>query len=87
MKELLYIVVISVFSLVFVFGCQESPAEAKRTLGNAGYDDIEITGHRIFGCGQGDFYRTGFEATTQNGQRVSGVVCSGFFKRSTIRFD
>lgn len=59
----------------------------KRAVANIGMTDVAITGYRIFGCGEEDIFHTGFEATNSNGNRVSGVVCSGFLKGATVRFD
>lgn len=66
--------------------CTE-PEAAKRTLENTGMEDVRITGYRLFGCGREDGWRTGFEATAPNGNTVSGVVCSGILKGTTVRFD
>lgn len=60
---------------------------AVRAATNVGMKDVKITGYRIFGCGEEDLYHTGFEATNSNGNRVSGVVCSGILKGATVRFD
>lgn len=61
--------------------------EATRALRGAGYKDVQFTGYRVFGCGKGDSWHTGFEATGPSGVKVSGVVCSGFMKGATIRTD
>ena len=58
---------------------------AKRALESAGYRNIRITGVQVFGCGNGDLYRTGFSATGSTGIVTSGVVCGGILKGSTIR--
>ncbi len=63
-----------------------SPNDARRALTAAGYTKIDITGYEVFGCGDDDTFSTGFVATNPAGQEVSGVVCSGWFKRGTIRF-
>jgi len=65
-----------------------SPPTATRALEGLGLTDIVITGYRYWGCGEGDFYHTGFTAKNARGRVVSGVVCGGlFFKGSTVRFD
>jgi hypothetical protein len=70
---------------IILAGCTNS-SEAVRALSKAGYKDIQIGGWDMFACGKGDWYATKFEATI-NGQKTSGVVCSGLlFKSSTIRF-
>lgn len=72
--------------LALLAGCSSSD-EATRALTGAGYTNIHITGYRFFGCDEKEQWRTGFEATGQNGRRVSGVVCSGVMKGATIRTD
>ena len=67
--------------------CSDSDG-AMRVLSQQGYTDITTHGHSLFGCSEDDFYRTEFEATAINGDRVTGVVCSGwgpFGKGSTVR--
>ena len=39
------------------------------------------------GCAKDDEFRTGFAATAPNGERVTGVVCSGWMKGATLRLD
>lgn len=55
-----------------------------------GLTDAKATGYGWFKCGFGEsteMWRTRFTATNQNGQEVSGVVCAGLFKGSTMRLD
>lgn len=59
---------------------------AKRAAEAAGLTNVEVTGYRVFGCGD-DTFKTGFKGQLANGKYVSGVVCSGWLKGSTIRFD
>lgn len=77
---------IAVIAAVTLAGCS-SADEATRALSGAGYKNITTTGYRVFGCDEKDEWHTGFEATGPNGQRVTGVVCSGVFKGATIRTD
>ena len=63
------------------------PAGATNTADSHGFTNVETTGYRWFGCGKGDIWHTGFKATNQNGKDVTGVVCKGFFKGSTLRLD
>ena len=51
-----------------------------------GYTDIQITGYVVMGCGEQDVFHTGFRAKSPNNTSVDGVVCSGWFKGSTVRF-
>lgn len=82
---------IVVFIIIFVLsfslrGCTDEEG-AQRVLQQNGYTNITITGYRWGMGGENDTYVTGFEATSPSGARVSGAVCSGMFKGSTIRFD
>lgn len=77
---------IAVVALGFLAACDD-PNTAKRTLSQMGYTDIEITGYSLFGCGKDDDFHTGFAATSPNGLRVTGVVCSGWLKGATVRFN
>ena len=63
------------------------PAGATDTLDSHGFTNIETTGYSWFGCGRGDLWHTKFTATNQNGKEVSGVVCKGLLKGSTMRLD
>ncbi len=66
----------------------EDKEGATALLTSQGYTDIKITGQNFFGCGRGDWYKTGFQAKTVTGQTISGTVCGGlFFKGQTIRFN
>ena len=77
----LQLVVIAVFlvNVLFLGGCTDAP-KATNLLQSQGYSQVEITGYSFFGCGESDAWRTGFKATSPNGQRVEGVVCEGVFK-------
>jgi hypothetical protein len=74
------------FFTIALRGCTDEDG-ARRVLQQNGYKDITITGYRFGMGGEHDTYVTGFEATSPSGSRVSGAVCSGLFKGSTIRFD
>ena len=63
------------------------PDATKDLLASQGYKDVTTTGYSFFACGQDDSFATGFEATSPTGQRISGTVCSGLMKGSTVRFD
>lgn len=71
---------------ILLCGCTAEDT-ATRALKGAGYTDIQTTGYRVFGCAKSDEFHTGFEAKGPSGQRVSGVVCSGFLKGATVRTD
>ena len=63
------------------------PEGARNTADSHGFTNIETKGYSWFGCGKGDIWHTQFTAKNENGKDVSGVVCRGFFKGSTLRLD
>lgn len=67
-------------------GCTDAP-KATNLLKSQGYTQIQIEGYSFFGCSEEDYWRTEFNATSPNGQRVNGVVCEGILKGQTVRFD
>jgi len=48
---------------------------------------ISIGGYAFWGCGKEDEFKSKFNAISPKGEAVSGVVCGGFFKGYTVRFD
>lgn len=84
--QLAILVAFIVIMITCLSNCTDKDG-AIRILQQQGYTDIVITGGRFFGRSSGDVYCTGFEATSSNGTRVSGVVTKGWVKGSTIRFD
>ena len=77
---------IIVFLAISITACTDSSG-TRSVLQSNGMTDISITGYQFFGCSKDDIVRTGFKATSINGQKVEGVVCSGIlFKNSTIRY-
>ena len=78
---------VGAFCLLFISACTDQKGAIKN-LQDLGFTDIEITGYRAFSCSEDDFYRTGFKAISpQTGNIVTGTVCGGIFKGSTVRFD
>lgn len=69
---------------VALVACSDAPT-TERILRQHGYTNIKTTGYSWVSCGKDDSFATGFTANTQTGARVSGVVCSGWFKGATIR--
>ena len=77
--------VVALAALSMSIGGCTKPDVATQILTREGYESIEISGYAFFGCGEDDWYRTGFNAV-KNGQSVKGVVCSGALgKGSTVR--
>lgn len=71
--------------LLLLTGCTSDNRSIK-TLNKAGYTNIKTTGYKIFACGKGDYFHTGFRAKNAGGQVVTGTVCCGVIKGCTIRF-
>jgi hypothetical protein len=67
-------------------GCTQ-PDRTFFTLQDQGYTEIKIGGYGFLRCSEDDIFATNFTAVNANGARVSGTVCAGIFKGSTIRFD
>lgn len=84
MKTKLTIVFVLLTS-VLLTSCTQ-PDKATEILVREGYQNIQIEGYAFFGCGEDDTFKTRFSAE-KNDQPVTGVVCAGLGKGSTIRFD
>lgn len=72
--------------MLVLVGCSDSDG-AKRAVESMGYTNVKTHGWALFGCADDDAFKTKFTATGQNGKPVSGVVCGGFLKGSTVRTD
>ena len=75
----------TLFAVALLSGCT-APNDAQKALKAQGFTDVTTGGYAFFGCGNDDAFHTEFTATNPTGQRVSGVVCSGWFKGATIRY-
>lgn len=71
---------------VLITACSDADG-AKKALAAAGYSDIQTNGYAFWGCGRDDTFHTNFTAKGPTGITVSGVVCGGWLKGSTIRID
>lgn len=61
---------------------------ARRALLDAGFHPINVQGYGAFDCSGDDVYRTRFTALSPDSSRVvTGCVCRGWLKGSTIRTD
>lgn len=61
---------------------------AAKVLHQAGYENVEMTGYRVFDCSEDDAVHDGFRATGPTGVMVTGVVCCGLIaKNCTVRLD
>lgn len=84
MRTLKILLIIAAISLTAA--CTR-PDYAREVLEKNGYTSIHMNGHGWFACSQDDAYADSFTATNANGHVVKGVVCSAWFKGSTIRFN
>ena len=77
-------------ALLGLTACTDAP-DARRVLENEGFTNVQTGGYAFFMCDTGkhgsDVYATQFTATGPTGRVVSGAVCKGWFKGSTVRFD
>lgn len=80
------LMILSVLSLVSLTACTD-PKTAARAVRNVGLENFVATGYRFTGCSDDDTFATGFTAKNARGEQVTGVVCSGFLKGATVRFD
>jgi len=81
--------IIPMAGLLLLFPSCTDEEGAKMALESQGFDKIEMTGYTFFGCDEKDTFHTGFKACRgpENTNCTSGVVCSGLFKGSTIRYN
>lgn len=84
MNRLVSLAAVAAITLT-VTACVNEP-EARKVLEAQGFTDIKINGYQLFGCGKEDFDHTGFTAVGPSGKTVTGVVCGGWLKGSTVRF-
>lgn len=79
-------VIFAALAVIGLAGCYNA-SDAEKAASAHGFSDVKVQGYGWFACSEDDFYATKFTANNANGERVEGVVCSGFFfKNSTIRF-
>lgn len=78
---------IIIIALLLTLTACENKENAESVLEKTGYTDVQVDGVDFLGCGEGDIFRTKFTATTEQGKKVTGVICSGIWKKATIRYD
>lgn len=79
--------IMALAAMLAVAGCTD-PKRATKALEGMGYTNITITGYSVFGCSDSEAMRTGFVATDQRGNRVTGTFCSGvLFKGGVVRLN
>lgn len=81
------VIAVVLFLLSVIMWPRDDPNGARRVLEDAGYTQIIIAGPRLYGCSKEDWWRTGFAAKGPTGNNVTGVVCAGWLKGATIRFN
>lgn len=81
-------VIIILFALLAFFSCTDEKGATKALL-DSGYKPIEVGGYGWFCGSKNDTYVTKFKAYSPNDSTriVTGVVCRGWFKGSTIRLN
>lgn len=67
--------------------CGVNPDTATRALEAQGMSEVRIEGYSRLGCGKEDTFASNFSAKGVNGTVVTGQVCQGLFKGTTVRFD
>ncbi len=68
-------------------GCTDTSDKNVRLLESMGMTNVELGGYAWFDCSEDDTFKTAFKAVGVNGEEVSGALCSGFFKGTTVRFN
>ena len=69
---------LAVIILSAVTGCQDAQ-KVKRSLNGRGYSQVELAGYTSSSCGMA----IGFNAITQEGARITGVICSAWKQKIT----
>lgn len=84
MKKIIAILLMTLFCA----SCTDKDG-ANKALLDSGYKPIEIGGYGWFSGSKNDTFVTKFKAYSPNDSTriVTGVVCRGWFKGSTIRLD
>lgn len=71
---------------LFFISCTSQPTAA-HILEAHGFHQYELKGKDMFGCGKGDWFFGQRFVATRDGQTFTGVVCSGWLKGATLRFN
>ena len=73
--------------LLVLVSCSQSPETVERYMKAHGdCEKVEDHGWGFFGCGKEDFYKNKFTCY-KKGKSYEGILCSGLFKGTTIRWD
>lgn len=82
-----YVKVIMVVSMFALAGCGVNVKSATNALEAQGITNVKILGYSFFGCSEDDTFRSNFTGIGSNGKPISGTVCQGVWKGTTIRYD
>ncbi len=74
-----------VVALLLLTGCSADPEKVKYFLEADGCSETIVGGWTLTGCSDKDAFKNSFSCI-KNGKSVNGVVCSGWFKGYTIRY-
>ena len=88
-RNWVYVVAAIIFALLVAAQAEvakDADQRAIKTLQDAGYTEISLSGRQYLGCGKDDYINYGFIAKGPTGRTVMGVTCSGLDKYTTIRF-
>ncbi|MGP1715671.1 MAG: hypothetical protein ACTS9Y_00700 [Methylophilus sp.] len=78
---------VGILAVGFGASIMQKEDDTRSQLEDAGYSNIIVMGSTVYGCDNSDSFRMKFSATGATGRDVTGVVCSGALKASTIRLD
>lgn len=78
---------IVLFVLAATGSCSVNTNSATRALNAMGIKDVHFGGYAWFACGKNDGFSSTFTGIGADGKSVSGAVCQGIFKNTTVRFD
>jgi hypothetical protein len=78
---------ILIIATLILVGCTHDPKDAHRLLRQEGITSVNLHGHPfISGCAKGEDFATTFTGI-KNGVPVNGVICGGWMKSNTIRYN
>lgn len=81
------IALVAVAATLALAGCTDTSPKNVRLLESMGMTNVELGGYGWFACGENDVSATRFTAVGASGEPISGTLCSGWFKGTTVRFD
>lgn len=80
--------ILGIFLLAFGLNACTDTNKALEVLEDEGFKSVAITGYEWTGCSDSDMTSTGFDAISEHGHHMHGVVCCGwgpFSKGCTVR--